>query len=107
MKNPWNNDFGAFEIMFDDAAEYAAEGCGEKGTIRCCVFPVENVDPFADVDSDSDVKRVSVLVQKPRWYFKQERPRVGDVVTMPCGEKYRVAEVDDEQNWWRILGRSF
>jgi hypothetical protein len=71
MKTPWNSDIKAFEIMFSDEAEYTASVKGEKGTIECCVFPVETVDPFADSDSDSKIKSVSVLVRKHDWYFTQ------------------------------------
>ena len=106
MQTPWHNDFKAFEIMFDDVVEYSVSKADERGTIDCCIFPIENIDPFADIDTDSSIKLMSVLIKKSCWHFTTKQPDIGDVITLPCGKKFKIAEVDEEQNWWKTVGRS-
>lgn len=105
QKSPWEDD-DAFDAMFEDVATFHTVKTTETKTLRCCIFPIETVDPFAESDSESDVKRISVLARKDEWDFNQKSPSVGDSIELRNGERYKVAEVRDEQNWWRTTARS-
>lgn len=80
-KSPWRGDGGAFDVMFDDEAEFRLED-GRRSTVKCCVFPMETVDPFADSDNESAIKSVSVLVRHCDWHFVEKKPSVGDQIAL-------------------------
>ena len=104
-KSPWEED-GAFDAMFEDVATFQTVKTTETKTFRCCVFPIETVDPFIESDSESDVKKISVLLRKDEWDLNQKSPSIGDAMELRNGERYKVSEVRDEQNWWKLTGRS-
>jgi len=104
--NPWTCDDAAYGVMFSDEAEFSLIKDGSRGTVRCCVFPREETDPFADSDNESLVAAASVLVRKGDWHFAAPRPSVGDEIRLPCGDVYKVQSVQQEQNWWTLKGRS-
>lgn len=105
MNNPWKCTDAAFDVMFSDEAEFTTIKTDETSTLECCVFPREDVDPFADSDNQSLIKAATILVRKRDWTF-DAKPSVGDQVLMPNGDKYKVASIDMEQNWYRLNGRS-
>lgn len=105
MSNPWTNTDEAFGVMFSDEAQFTTIKTNETSTLSCCVFPREDVDPFADGDNESLIRAATILVRKDDWTFAAT-PSVGDQVLMPNGDKYKVASIDLEQNWYRLNGRS-
>lgn len=102
--NPWNSCGEAFSVMFSDEAEFITSK-GERGSLYCCLFPKEDVDPFVESDADSIIKSVSVLVKKCDWHFRT-KPAIGDQVKICNDGKYKVMDVEDEQNWYRLTARS-
>lgn len=102
MKNPWICNDSAFTAMFSDVVEYSTQS--ERGTIKCCIFPVEAIDPFLDSDSASDIKSITILIKKPNYYFRQ-KPSIGDKIKTP-ETKFNVVKIDDEQSWYKIFGRT-
>ena len=105
MSNPWKDTDAAFDVMFSDEAQFTTIKTNETSTLRCCVFPREDVDPFADSDNVSTIKAATVLVRKSDWTFNAA-PSIGDQVLTPNGDKYKVSSIDMEQNWYRLNGRS-
>lgn len=103
--SPWKCNDSAFDVMFSDEAEFLLVD-NEKSTVRCCVFPKEDVDPFVDSDNESMIMSATVLVKKCDWHFLNTRPSVGDQIRLPNGDKYKVVTVEAEQNWWKLNGRS-
>ena len=77
-KSPWYSNEAAFDAMFSDKAEITLIKNGERGTIDCCVFPKEEVDPFVEGDNESLIMMATVLVKKCDWHFSVVRPSVGD-----------------------------
>jgi len=69
------------------------------------VFPIETVDPFADSDTENEAKRIQVLIRKADWRFATA-PKTGDEITALPNTKYRVQDVDDELDGYRIKARS-
>lgn len=108
MTNPWTENDAAFGPMFCDEVAYTlGSDSTQSGTIRCCAFPMEDVDPFAESDNVSDIRAVTLLVNKADWTFADNaKPSVGDRFTHD-GERYRVYQVTPEQSWWRLIGRSY
>lgn len=106
MRSPWKKNDLAFIVMFDDEAEFTTMTTNERGTVQCCIFPREDVDPFVESDNQSLIKSVTVLVRKCNWIFTQRKPAVGDQIKLPNNDKYKVATIDEEQNWYRLTGRS-
>lgn len=105
--NPWKND-EAFLPMFCDSVEISRKN-GTRCTVDSCVFPLEDTDPFFDNnDPDSRIKTMNVLVQKTVWNenFGKEKPEIGAKVKTVFGEEYGIAEVVQEQNWYRLFCRS-
>ena len=73
MKSPWHDIDCAFDPMFTEAAEFVTSA-GRHGTVPCCVFPIEDIDPFAETDTASAVKRVKRSVRLKRR--KNTKPSV-------------------------------
>ena len=92
--------------MFDDVAEFTLAKSNERGTIHCCVFPKEEVDPFVESDNESLIMAATVLVKKCDWHFTTDRPAIGDKVKLPNGDVYKIYNVTPEQNWFKLDTRS-
>lgn len=108
MSNPWKDNDAAFSVMFSDTATFVLNANSQlSGTIDCCAFPMESIDPFAEGDNVSEVRSVTLLVRKSDWTFTNStKPSTGDKFTLDDGLNYRVSTVMPEQNWWKIVGRS-
>ena len=107
MKNPWNNNDLAFAPMFSEEATIVLNSNSQlSGTVECCAFPMEDVDPFADGDNISETRAVTMLVKKSDWLLSS-KPCVGDKFTLEDGENYKVYSVVPEQSWWKLIGRSY
>ncbi len=102
MESPWNIE-EAFEPMFDEAVEITLPD--RRFTIKACVFPVEQVDPFVEEDYDNKVKLVNILIRK-RCYPDSLKPGVGDKVSLEDGTQYKICEVRTEQTWFIATARS-
>lgn len=94
--SPWKCDRAAFDVMFSDEAEFTINKTGERGTLKCCAFPNEDTDPFADSDNVSFVMSMSVLVKKSDWHFHADKPSIGDTIRLPNGDKYKVQTISAE-----------
>ena len=96
----------AFEPMYLDTIGYAAtrDGGTLRTSLNACVFPIETVDPFADSDTENEAKRIQVLIRKADWHFTTA-PQTGDEITALPNTKYRVQDVDDELDGYRIKAR--
>ena len=91
--------------MFTEAAEFVTSS-GSRATVACCVFPIEEVDPFADTDLTSDVRRMSILVRHTDLVSVKDKPVVGGLVITPDGLRWKIEKADLEQNWWSLKARS-
>jgi hypothetical protein len=107
MKNPWNSNDLAFAPMFSEEATIVLNSNSQlSGTVECCAFPMEDVDPFADGDNVSETRAVTMLVKKSDWKLSS-KPVVGDKFDIGDGENYKVYSVVPEQSWWKLIGRSY
>jgi len=77
MSNPWKDTDEAFDVMFSDEAQFTSIKTNETSTLSCCVFPREDIDPFADGDNESMIRAATILVRKDVWNFTA-KPSVGD-----------------------------
>ena len=91
--------------MFTEAAEFVTSA-GRHGTVPCCVFPIEDIDPFAETDTASAVKRVKIVVRRADWLSFAEAPEIGNTVRTPDGKAWKVESSDMEQDWWSLQARS-
>ena len=105
--SPWYSNDAAFDVMFSDEAEMVLASDGERGTVKCCVFPKEEVDPFIESDNESAVMQATLLMKKCDWHFLNKKPNVGDQFKLANGDKYKIFSIEAEQNWWKLNGRSF
>ncbi len=105
MKSPWTQIDSAFDAMFSEAAEFVTTS-DKRATVACCIFPIEDVDPFADTDVTSDVKRINIVIRQKEWMSFKERPTVGNLVITPDGSKWKIETSDMEQDWWSLKARS-
>lgn len=78
-------------------------------TLSASVFPIEDVDPFADGDNITDIKATTVLVKKADWtrLVGSAKPVVGEKFTTTDGDNYKVYSIVPEQSWWKLVGRSY
>ena len=107
-ESPWNDNDAAFGPMFSEVAVFTLDSSELSGNVKCCAFPKEDIDPFADSDNISDIKSVTLLVKKSDWNFtNRAKPNVGDKFTLSNGEKYKIYTATPEQSWWNIIGRSY
>ena len=97
----------AFEPMYLDAIGYAAINANTtvRTNLTACVFPLETVNPFADSDTENEAKCIQVLIRKAYWPFATP-PKTGDEITALPNAKYRVQDVEDELDDFRITARS-
>lgn len=105
MKSPYIGIDDAFAPMFTEQAQFSTK-TGYTGTMECCVFPIETVDPFAETDISTDVKRANILVTKKDWGVLPEKPSIGDSITTIDGKNWNIEMVEDEQDWFRLEVRS-
>ena len=66
MSNPWKEQL-PFAPMFCDVIKIDGTREGVQGfqsTVRACVFPIEDVEPFDQSCADSDVQSITVIVPK-------------------------------------------
>ena len=82
--------------MFDEVVSISSS----QGT--ACVFPIETVDPFAEQSVENEAKRISVLLKKEGI---ETAPKVGDTLTREDNSNWSIAEVEDEQTWWKLTCR--
>ena len=68
-----------------------------RGTFAACIFR-GMADPLSDGAIESTVATLTVLVAKTgefAWNHPDDPPRIGDVVTIPCGASFAVTSRDD------------
>ena len=109
MKIDFNNS-AAFEPFFDEIVEITATRPSGviAGAFRACVLPITFVDPYASVDSSSEVQKFSVLIPKNgegAWIERivGSKPVIGDRVDLKSGVKTvvtRVATTAEDQ--WEL-----
>ncbi len=105
MKSPFKDIADAFAPMFTEAAEFVTAS-GIRGTVPCCTFPIEAVDPFVETDIANDVRRAHILVRKRDWMSFSEEPQIGDAVTTPDAKTWKIETFDIGQDWYRLGVRS-
>lgn len=101
-KSPYIDIDKAFDPMFMECADFTTEQGGLRGTVPCCLFPVESIDPFVETDIDTKVKRANVLVRKRDWLDLEDKPQIGDHVRWVDGSEWLVESCDIEQDWYRM-----
>lgn len=103
MENPWIIE-DAFKPMFCDVVEFACvrEGRKNRSSVRACVFPVEDVDPFVDSDVENNLKKIHVIVKKLSMDALGVVPKVGDVFKMANCESYGITSVE-LQHWDYVI----
>lgn len=104
MNNPWNVS-DAFDDMFVDHIVLSSHSM--QLSCDACVFPVEDVDPFTESTTTNSAKMLNVLVRyrDVNMLSSFGRPKISDCVLYD-GVKWSVADVDKEQDWYRITTRS-
>lgn len=98
--NPWKID-APFAPMFDESVTLVRLD-QTTDTGFACVFPIEVVDPFAEQSVENEAKRISVLLKKEGI---ATAPKVGDTLTREDSTNWSIAEVEDEQTWWKLTCR--
>lgn len=105
MKSPYIGIDDAFAPMFTEVVEYTTS-TGVKGTVPCCFFPIEEVDPFVETDIDNETRRANILIRRKDWLAYSDEPKVGNSVSTPDGRKWKVETYDLEQDWYKLGVRS-
>lgn len=101
-KNPWN-EFDAFKPMFCDIIGYINREC--RTSLKAAVFPLAEIEPFSEVDIDTEIMKMNVLIDYDDWKFTN-KPMIGDTVELSDGTKFKVASVTETQNWYDLTTRS-
>lgn len=110
MADPWNTA-EPFSPMFSETVEVSgsrAKGQSFRGSFSACVYPVEDEEPFADTDADSDLRHFRLLVTKMgrRGWNKPYPPQIGDQVKLKNGSKWKVSKMEDRQFWFELEARN-
>ena len=91
MNNPWNQ-IKPFEVMMTDTI--VLKGSRQSPTtsistiVDCCIFPVEDVEPFSEVDIDSDLETVKIVALSCEYM-----PQVGDVAITEDDVEWKLTSV--------------
>ena len=64
MTNPWNT-FDAFKPMFIDTIGYKTKTFSTS--LKCALFPLVNIEPFVDVDAETEIMKLNVLIDYDDW----------------------------------------
>ena len=104
MNNPWNVS-QPFDDMFVDSIVLSRQTA--QLSCNACVFPVEDVDPFTDSTTTNGAKMLNVLVRCSDMDMLSSfgRPKISDGL-MYNGSRWAIADVDKEQDWYRLTARS-
>lgn len=97
MSNPWNID-EPFIDMFTDCISVKSQH------INACVFPIIEAELMSDEDYDTSIKSYSILIMKE--CLGNIKLNVGDKIQLENGSKLKVISCDDEQNWFKVIGRT-
>ena len=101
--NPWN-DSNALEAFWTEQIIVPIVG-GTK-TIACCVFPIDDIDPFDDNANGSDIKRLNILIDVGEWETKMgDEPKNGTSVTFES-KSFKVSKVENENGLFKLEVRS-
>lgn len=80
-----------------------------SSSISCCIFPIEDIDPFDDTNAKSDIKKINILVRYDDWncdaVLSAIEPEIGDKVITDV-KSYKICIVENENGQWRMEGRS-
>ena len=95
----------AFQPFFDSTIAIQGirkDNCQVNTSILASLFPVEDIDPFSDVDADTEVKKIYAIVDKT--YFG--KIQVGDTLTTEENEVFKVTKVEKTLDCTRLEARS-
>lgn len=106
MNSPFDID-SPYEVMFTDTVEITKAN-KSRGTVPCCFFPLEDVEPFTDNDTESTIKSANILIRVTDWAlaFSNQKIEIGDSVKGLNGITYKIADVTKEQSWFRVYART-
>ena len=110
MTNPFSDIDTAFSPMFMDtlSADCKRNQTHYIATISCCVFPIDDIDPFDDQAQKSNIKKMNILIQKQDWnksILSAIEPEIADKVVFDTYEM-KVSKVENENGLWRLEGRT-
>lgn len=103
MNSIWDN-IDAFTPMFCDTVVYKS---GDVETsVEAAAFPLESIEPFADIDTTSSVESIKLLVKKHTMQHSGIMPKIGDEVQLEDGRRFKVCKVDASMNIYDMTARS-
>lgn len=111
MSNPFTEIDSAFNPMYLDTltAICKRNNVEISSSIPCCIFPIEDIDPFDDNSAKSNIKKINILVRYDDWNdapaLSDIEPEIGDKI-ITDGKNYKVSIVENENGQWRMEGRS-
>ena len=109
MNNPWLID-DAFDVMFSETVQLniTRNGMTYSTPLDACVFPIEDVDPFVDSDTDNETKRISVILRiEDVRNALNDKPQLQDTIKLIDDSVWGICEVKAEQSWYKVIARSF
>ena len=95
----------AFQPFFDTTIAIQGirkDNCQVNTSILASLFPVEDIDPLSDGDVETEVKKISAIVDK--IYFG--KIQVGDTLTTEDNEVFKVSKVEKSLDCTKIEARS-
>lgn len=103
MNSIWDN-IDAFTPMFCDIVAYKS---GDAETsFEAAVFPLESIEPFADIDPTSSVESIKLIMKKRTVRQSGINPNIGDELRLEDGRKFKVCKIDASMNIYDITARS-
>lgn len=109
MNNPWQEQ-AAFAPMFCDVVKIdGVRGNGAfQSSVKACVFPAQDVDPFDGASADSDMQSIVVIVPKAEQTGAPVKCQVqiGDTLTLDDSTAWKASDISTVEKYWKIEARS-
>ena len=77
---------------------------------KCCIFPIETIDPFSDMTLDTDIQKMTVLILADCFdkiiLNKKIEPKVGDEIILKGDERFKISKVSVGDRIFNLTVRS-
>ena len=79
-----------------------------QSSVKACVFPAQDADPFDNSSADSDMRTVTVIIPKAEQTGAPPgcQVQLGDKLTLDDQTAWKACDVSTVEKYWKVEARS-
>ena len=79
-----------------------------QSSVKACVFPAQDTDPFDNSSADSDMQIVTVIIPKAEQTGAplKHQVQIGDKLTLDDQTVWKACDVSTVERYWKVEARS-